>query len=173
MSFLAIDEAHCLSQWGHDFRPDYMRLGKARKLLGDPQCVAFTATATADVRKDIIGVLELEEPFQTVTGFCAAEFEFQHHRGGEGRVEVQAGEGDRGGAQDGDRVLCDAEAGGGGGGDLEQLGGEEHRLSWRDDGRAAGGDAEQVYQQEGGRGGGDECLWNGDRPLGCALCGAF
>ena len=76
VSFLAIDEAHCLSQWGHDFRPDYMRLGKARKLLGDPQCVAFTATATADVRKDIIGVLELEEPFQTVTGFARPNLSF-------------------------------------------------------------------------------------------------
>ena len=46
VGLLAIDEAHCLSQWGHDFRPDYLRLGKARKDLGSPQCVAFTATAT-------------------------------------------------------------------------------------------------------------------------------
>jgi len=76
VSFLAIDEAHCLSQWGHDFRPDYMRLGKARKLLGDPQCVAFTATATAEVRQDIIGVLELREPFQTVTGFARPNLSF-------------------------------------------------------------------------------------------------
>jgi ATP-dependent DNA helicase RecQ len=76
VSFLAIDEAHCLSQWGHDFRPDYMRLGKARKLLGDPQCVAFTATATEEVRKDIIGVLDLEDPFQTVTGFARPNLSF-------------------------------------------------------------------------------------------------
>ena len=76
VSFLAIDEAHCLSQWGHDFRPDYMRLGKARKLLGDPQCVAFTATATAEVRKDIIGVLDLEDPFQMVTGFARPNLSF-------------------------------------------------------------------------------------------------
>ena len=53
VSMLAIDEAHCLSQWGHDFRPDYMRLGEARKAMGDPQCVAFTATATPVVRQDL------------------------------------------------------------------------------------------------------------------------
>ena len=76
VSFLAIDEAHCLSQWGHDFRPDYMRLGAARKALGDPQCVAFTATATPVVREDIIGVLQLGEPFETVTGFARPNLSF-------------------------------------------------------------------------------------------------
>ena len=76
VSFLAIDEAHCLSQWGHDFRPDYMRLGAARKALEDPQCVAFTATATPMVRTDIIGVLQLGEPFETVTGFARPNLSF-------------------------------------------------------------------------------------------------
>ena len=60
VGLLAIDEAHCLSQWGHDFRPDYLRLGEARAALGDPQCVAFTATATQVVREDIVKVLKLE-----------------------------------------------------------------------------------------------------------------
>ncbi|NNC88791.1 MAG: ATP-dependent DNA helicase RecQ [Akkermansiaceae bacterium] len=69
VALLAIDEAHCLSQWGHDFRPDYMRLGAARKALGNPQCVAFTATATPVVREDIMQVLALDNPFETVTGF--------------------------------------------------------------------------------------------------------
>ena len=76
VSLLAIDEAHCLSQWGHDFRPDYMRLGRARQDLGDPQCVAFTATATAEVREDIRGVLRLQEPFETVTGFARPNLSF-------------------------------------------------------------------------------------------------
>ena len=47
LSLLAIDEAHCISQWGHDFRPEYLRLGEVRQQLGDPLTVALTATATA------------------------------------------------------------------------------------------------------------------------------
>ena len=76
VGLLAIDEAHCLSQWGHDFRPDYLRLGEARAALGDPQCVAFTATATQVVREDIVKVLKLRKPFQTVTGFARANLSF-------------------------------------------------------------------------------------------------
>lgn len=69
ISLFAIDEAHCLSQWGHDFRPDYMRLGKALEKIGRPQCVALTATATPVVREDIMTVLGLREPFERVSGF--------------------------------------------------------------------------------------------------------
>ncbi|WP_018969385.1 RecQ family ATP-dependent DNA helicase [Rubritalea marina] len=70
ISLFAIDEAHCLSQWGHDFRPDYMRLGAVLEKVGHPQCVALTATATADVRRDILSVLKLRNPFETVSGFA-------------------------------------------------------------------------------------------------------
>lgn len=76
IGLLAIDEAHCLSQWGHDFRPDYMRLGRARQELGNPQCVAFTATATPVVRQDILQVLGLSEPFEVVTGFGRPNLSF-------------------------------------------------------------------------------------------------
>lgn len=76
IAMLAIDEAHCLSQWGHDFRPDYLRLGKARSELGNPQCVAFTATATPVVRADILQVLSLQEPFETITGFARPNLSF-------------------------------------------------------------------------------------------------
>jgi ATP-dependent DNA helicase RecQ len=69
ISLFAIDEAHCLSQWGHDFRPDYMRLGKVLEKIGKPQCVALTATATPVVREDILKVLGLREPFERVSGF--------------------------------------------------------------------------------------------------------
>ncbi len=70
VALFAVDEAHCLSQWGHDFRPDYMRLGAALKRIGNPQCIALTATATSVVRKDILNVLQLNEPFETVSGFA-------------------------------------------------------------------------------------------------------
>ena len=69
VQLVAVDEAHCLSQWGHDFRPDYMRLGGALERMGNPQCVAFTATATPTVRRDILEVLKLRQPFEIIHGF--------------------------------------------------------------------------------------------------------
>lgn len=59
ISLLAIDEAHCISEWGHDFRPDYSRIAEFRKILGNPLTVALTATATPDVQEDIISKLGL------------------------------------------------------------------------------------------------------------------
>jgi ATP-dependent DNA helicase RecQ len=70
VQLLAVDEAHCISQWGHDFRPDYARLGRFRERLGNPQTVALTATATSFVQDDIAKILKLDKPAKFVTGFA-------------------------------------------------------------------------------------------------------
>lgn len=62
LSYLVVDEAHCVSQWGHDFRPDYLRLGALRSRLAHAPCVALTATATPQVRKDVFVALHLKQP---------------------------------------------------------------------------------------------------------------
>jgi ATP-dependent DNA helicase RecQ len=64
-----VDEAHCISTWGHDFRPDYRLIGDALEACGRPPIGAFTATATPDVRKDIASNLGLRDPLVVVTGF--------------------------------------------------------------------------------------------------------
>src|ERR671938_197506 len=69
ISLFAVDEAHCISQWGHDFRPDYLRLKDAIEEAGRPQITALTATATPYVRADIIEQLNLREPRAFVSGF--------------------------------------------------------------------------------------------------------
>jgi ATP-dependent DNA helicase RecQ len=70
VKLLAVDEAHCISEWGHDFRPDYARIGYFRRILGNPPTLALTATATDRVRRDIIEQLELREPKTYITGFA-------------------------------------------------------------------------------------------------------
>jgi ATP-dependent DNA helicase RecQ len=69
VSLFAVDEAHCISTWGHDFRPDYLRLKNIIPLLGKPQTLALTATATPYVRSDIIQQLGLVGPEAFVSGF--------------------------------------------------------------------------------------------------------
>jgi ATP-dependent DNA helicase RecQ len=68
VTMLAVDEAHCISQWGHDFRPSYLRLGTVRERLGCP-VVALTATATPAVRDDVTRQLRLNDPVMIVRGF--------------------------------------------------------------------------------------------------------
>jgi ATP-dependent DNA helicase RecQ len=66
---LVVDEAHCVSSWGHDFRPDYLRLRHARERLGNPPVLALTANAAAPVRRDIAERLGMNDPVEIVAGF--------------------------------------------------------------------------------------------------------
>ncbi len=69
VGLFVVDEAHCISQWGHDFRPDYMRLGDVAKLVGARSLIAATATATPQVANDICRRLGLRDPARIITGF--------------------------------------------------------------------------------------------------------
>src|SRR5687768_1775046 len=77
VDLLAVDEAHCVSEWGQDFRPSYLRLPAVRRLIGDPQIVALTATATPRVRRDIARLLELRNPTVIVGGFDRPNLTFR------------------------------------------------------------------------------------------------
>jgi ATP-dependent DNA helicase RecQ len=68
-SLFVVDEAHCISSWGHDFRPDYLRLHTAIERLGSPTVLALTATASPPVRQEIVERLRLDDPVQVVRGF--------------------------------------------------------------------------------------------------------
>lgn len=76
VSLFAIDEAHCISQWGHDFRPSYMRIRDAIESLGRPPVIALTATATPEVKEDIIKQLGLIAPELVITGFARPNLKF-------------------------------------------------------------------------------------------------
>jgi len=80
VDILAVDEAHCVSQWGHDFRPEYSQVGQFRNQLGNPPTVALTATATDDVRTDIIRMLHLHEPRIYITGFDRPNLNYRSMR---------------------------------------------------------------------------------------------
>ena len=68
-NLFVVDEAHCVSFWGHDFRPEYMNLAEVREKLGRPVTMSLTATATPQVRRDIVEMLGLKDPRIHVTGF--------------------------------------------------------------------------------------------------------
>ncbi len=76
IGLFVVDEAHCVSQWGHDFRPDYFRLADAARWLGAEAIVASTATATSQVAGDIVGRLGLRDPVRVATGFDRPNLSF-------------------------------------------------------------------------------------------------
>jgi ATP-dependent DNA helicase RecQ len=69
ISFVAVDEAHCISEWGHDFRPDYLELSRLKTLFPSVSVAAFTATATEQVARDIVQRLYLDNPFAVRASF--------------------------------------------------------------------------------------------------------
>ncbi|MWV49424.1 RecQ family ATP-dependent DNA helicase [Rathayibacter sp. VKM Ac-2803] len=80
VSLLVVDEAHCVSSWGHDFRPDYLRLADVRRELGDPPVLAMTATASGPVRDEIIERLRMQDPEVQVHGVDRPEIRLVVHR---------------------------------------------------------------------------------------------
>jgi ATP-dependent DNA helicase RecQ len=76
IALLAVDEAHCISEWGHDFRPHYRALGRHRVALGRPPTIAVTATATPPAREDIVRVLRLRRPVRIVQSFDRKNLSF-------------------------------------------------------------------------------------------------
>lgn len=83
IDFVAVDEAHCISQWGQDFRPSYLKIVDFIKALHKrPVVAAFTATATDVVRQDVIRILELKKPVCVITGFDRPNLRYEVRRGG-------------------------------------------------------------------------------------------
>lgn len=76
IGLFVIDEAHCISQWGYDFRPNYLQLGELRKQLNNPLTLALTATATEDVRKDIKRYLQIEDCAEVISSVNRSNIAF-------------------------------------------------------------------------------------------------
>jgi ATP-dependent DNA helicase RecQ len=79
-SLLVVDEAHCISEWGHDFRPDYLQLGAFAERLGRPTILALTATASPPVRREIVERLGMRDPAQVIRGFDRPNLHFAVRR---------------------------------------------------------------------------------------------
>jgi len=90
VGLLAVDEAHCISQWGHDFRPDYRHIAEIRPLMGDPVTVALTATATPQVQDDIVQALDFTSMQRIVTGFNRPNLAFSVRRAADPAAKLGA-----------------------------------------------------------------------------------
>src|ERR687885_983966 len=89
-ALVVVDEAHCISEWGHDFRPDYLRLGAAIETLGHPAVLALTATAAPPVREEIVQRLGLRDPEIVVRGFDRPNLELAVERFHDERLKREA-----------------------------------------------------------------------------------
>jgi len=109
LSLIAIDEAHCISQWGHDFRPAYRNLAGLKRRFGDVPVLALTATATPDVMRDIVDQLAMVAPAEYRGSFFRRNLKLSAYRkGGDG---VGDGGGGRGGSRAAIRRFVNARAG--------------------------------------------------------------
>jgi ATP-dependent DNA helicase RecQ len=90
VSLLAVDEAHCVSQWGHDFRPDYLQIRPAWEGLGHPVLLATTATATPQVQSDILKLLGPVDSGRIVTGFNRPNLTFEVHYAADDNAKLRA-----------------------------------------------------------------------------------
>ncbi|WP_439692891.1 RecQ family ATP-dependent DNA helicase [Curtobacterium sp. SP.BCo] len=90
VSLVTVDEAHCVSSWGHDFRPDYLVLGEVVERLGRPPVLAMTATGSSPVRTEIVERLGMRDPLVLATGFDRPELRFEvvRHEDDEGKREA-------------------------------------------------------------------------------------
>jgi ATP-dependent DNA helicase RecQ len=86
---IVVDEAHCISEWGHDFRRDYLRIGEVAAALAPVQLVACTATATEEVRRDVARRLGLREPFEAVHGFARPNLHLAAERVRDERAKME------------------------------------------------------------------------------------
>ncbi len=89
VSLFVVDEAHCVSEWGHDFRPSYLFLDRACEQLGRPPICALTATATPEVARDIISQLGLRNPEETHTGFDRPSLHFEVRETSDEKAQVK------------------------------------------------------------------------------------
>ena len=80
LAFFAIDEAHCISEWGHEFRPEYRQMSSLRENFPDKPIAAFTASATQRVRHDILGQLRLRAPHKYIASFHRANLRYVMHQ---------------------------------------------------------------------------------------------
>ena len=90
IALFAIDEAHCVSQWGHDFRPEYLRIAEVTKRFGNVPKIALTATADAHTRKDIIAKLELSQAAQFVSSFDRPNIRYRVQLKNNGKKQLHA-----------------------------------------------------------------------------------
>src|SRR3954451_1103179 len=89
-SLFVVDEAHCISEWGHDFRPDYLKLGAVAEAVGRPPLLALTATASPPVREEIVERLGMRSPEVIVRGFDRPEIELSVERFHDARAKQRA-----------------------------------------------------------------------------------
>ena len=114
LRFIAIDEAHCISQWGHDFRPEYRRLGRLRDDFPTASLHAFTATATERVRRDIVAELRLQDPLVLLGSFDRPNLTYRVLRRGSLHRQVRHGAAspeNGGGSAPGVRRRCEESGG--------------------------------------------------------------